>query len=438
MAAGEEGVIDVERAAPRWHNASACVLADAAVQRHNSMTTENPPLPAGFTAGATFCGLRKDPGHPDLGLLLAERPFPAAAVFTRNELCGAHITLCREHLARSGGLVRAILANAKNANCATGEQGVDDARALCHQLATRLGCDPTHVLMVSTGVIGARLPVDKIAAALPALVASARRDGFADFARAIMTTDTFAKVASTQAHGDDAEFRVVGCAKGAGMIHPDMATMLAFVLSDGRTSLEPHLVLRGVAERSFHRVTIDGDTSPNDTMILWTAQAHWARARGVELGAPIDPFGDAVLEVCQRLCRMIARDGEGATRLVTVQVRGAFSEAQAAHVGRTIATSPLVKTAIYGRDPNWGRILSAAGRAGARIDVAKARVWIGDAAVYADGVPHPEREARAHAHLADHEEVVIGVDLAVGPYEAEIWTCDFAPAYVSINADYRS
>ncbi len=402
------------------------------------MTSENHELPHGFRAGATFCGLRKDPAHPDLGLLVADRPYPAAAVFTRNELCGAHITLCREQLSHSGGAVRAILVNAKNANCATGDQGIDDARHLCHRVATHLGCDPMHVLMVSTGVIGARLPVDKIAAALPALVQSVRQDGFADFARAIMTTDTFPKVAHAVAQGDDAPFRVIGCAKGAGMIHPNMATMLAFVLTDGRTSLAPHLLLRGIADRSFHRVTIDGDTSPNDTLILWSSEAIWARARGIQAGTPNDPFGDAVLSVSQRLCKLIARDGEGATRLVTVQVRGAFSEAQAAHVGRVIATSPLVKTAIYGRDPNWGRILSAAGRAEARIDVQKARVWIGDADVYRDGVPHPENEPRAHAHMQDNEEIVIGIDLAVGPYQADVWTCDFGPDYVSINADYRS
>lgn len=401
-------------------------------------TSAKPDLPHGFGAGATSCGLRADRSHPDLGLLVADQPVPAAALFTRNELCGAHVTLCREHLELGGGLVRAILVNAKNANCATGSQGIDDARYLCHKAAAHLGCDPTHVLMLSTGVIGARLPVDKIEAALPALVADVRRDGFADFARAIMTTDTHAKVAQARGRGDEVDFGVVGCAKGAGMIHPDMATMLAFLLTDARSTLAPHLVLRGIAERSFHRLTIDGDTSPNDTMILWSSQAVWARATGIAEGQPHDPLGDAVLAVSQSLCKMIARDGEGATRLVTVQVRGAVSEAEAARVGRTIATSPLVKTAIYGRDPNWGRILSAAGRAGARIDVGKARVWIGDADVYRDGTPHPEHEPRAHAHMRDHEEIVIGIDLAVGPYEADVWTCDFAPEYVSINADYRS
>jgi len=402
------------------------------------MTSENLELPRGFRAAAVSCGLRQDRSHPDLGLLVADRPLPAWALFTRNELCGAHVTLCREHLAESGGLVRAVLVNAKNANCATGTAGIDDARRLCQRLAEHLGCEPAHVLMVSTGVIGARLPVAKIEAALPSLVADLRRDGFGAFARAIMTTDTFAKTARTAARGDDSDFTVVGCAKGAGMIHPDLATMLAFLLTDAHGTLDPHLVLRGVAEQSFHRLTVDGDTSPNDTVILWSSQAVWARAKGAGTSATCDPFGQAVLEVSQDLCKQIARDGEGASRLVTVQVRGAFSETEAARVGRTIATSPLVKTAVYGRDPNWGRILSAAGRAGARLDVGRARVWIGDADVYRDGAPHPENEARAHAHLAQQTEVVLGIDLAVGPFAADVWTCDMSPDYVAINADYRS
>ncbi|HLU39865.1 MAG TPA: bifunctional glutamate N-acetyltransferase/amino-acid acetyltransferase ArgJ [Planctomycetota bacterium] len=403
------------------------------------MTSENDPLPRGFRAGAAWCGLRKDPAHPDLGLLIADRPLPAAAVFTRNELCGAHVTLCREQLALGGGLVRAVLVNAKNANCATGTQGVDDARHLCHRLAALLGCDPAHVLMVSTGVIGARLPVDRIEGALPTLVGSVRPDGFADFARAIMTTDTFAKTARTKGPGSTGPFHVAGCAKGAGMIHPDMATMLAFLLTDARANLDLHLVLRGAVERTFHRVTVDGDTSPNDTVLLWTSEEVPVAAPAGAAGSPAaDPFGTAVAEVSRQLCRMIARDGEGATRLVTVQVRGAASESEAARVGRTIATSPLVKTAVYGRDPNWGRILSAAGRSGARIDIARARVWIGPVDVYRDGVPHPEHEPAAHAHLAEQEEVVLGVDLAVGPFEADVWTCDLGPDYVAINADYRS
>ncbi|MEZ5964975.1 MAG: bifunctional glutamate N-acetyltransferase/amino-acid acetyltransferase ArgJ [Planctomycetota bacterium] len=403
-----------------------------------NLNNDTLPMPHGFAAGTTWCGLRPDPSHPDLGLLVADRPYPAAALFTRNELCGAHVTLCREHLAESGGLVRAVLVNAKNANCATGTQGVDDARHLCRLVAEHLDCVPAQVLMVSTGVIGARLPVDKIEAALPDLYRSVHRDGFVDFARAIMTTDTYAKTARLQASGDGDDFSVVGCAKGAGMIHPNMATMLAFLLTDARSTLATNLVLRGVAERSFHCLTIDGDTSPNDTVILWSSQAVWARAQDLGTATPHDPLGHAVLKVSRDLCKMIARDGEGATRLVTVEVRGAFSESDAVHAGRTIATSPLVKTAVYGRDPNWGRILSAAGRAGVRIDTARARVWIGDADVYRDGAPHPENEPRAHAHMRDHAEIVLGVDLGVGPFSADVWTCDFSPEYVTINADYRS
>jgi glutamate N-acetyltransferase/amino-acid N-acetyltransferase len=389
--------------------------------------SENLLLPRGFRAASVIASIKpKNTTKPDLSLLVADEAGPAHALFTRNQLVGAHVHVCREHLARSGGKVRAVLVNAGNANCATGQQGIDDAKGIIAEVARRIGCPEEQVLFMSTGVIGARLPVDRVLAALPGLVERLSPGGLPDFSRAIMTTDTFPKARTVEGEG----FRVSGTAKGAGMIHPDMATMLGFLVTDAAGLGAPVDLLRRVADRSFHRVTVDGDTSPNDTLLLWSS--------GKGAAAAVAPVERACTEIAQALSRMIARDGEGATRLVTVQVRGARTEAEATHVGRVIATSPLVKTAVHGRDPNWGRILAAAGRAGVPVDVARARVWIGTADVYADGRPQPQHEAAAHQHMKDNEEVLLGVDLATGGAGADVWTCDFSAEYVSVNADYRS
>lgn len=384
-------------------------------------------LPIGFRAAGLHCGLKKA-GQLDLGLLLADAPVTAAAIYTRNLLVGAHVHVCRDHLARSGGLVRAVLVNARNANCATGQKGIDDARACCSELARRIGCPTEQVLMLSTGPIGAPLPTERIVNHLDPLLAAAGRDGGMPFARAIMTTDTYPKVLTRAASRTTA----TGFAKGSGMIHPDMATMLGFLLTDAAVESSSCAdLLREVADRSFHRVTIDGDTSPNDTLVLLAS----GRAPGHDERAAV---AATLTDLSQALARHIAADGEGATRLVTVAVRGAADERQATTVGRVIATSPLVKTAIAGRDPNWGRILSAAGRAGVPFDATAARVWVGKAEVYTRGVPHPEREALAHRHLVDEVDIEIGVDLATGTASADVWTCDLTKDYVQINADYRS
>lgn len=387
-------------------------------------TPDHVALPAGFRAGGLHCGLKKNQQF-DLGLLLADQPVAAAAIYTQNQLVGAHIPVCRDHLRRSGGLVRAVLVNARNANCATGEQGIEDARTCCRELAHRIGCPTEQVLMASTGPIGAPLPKERILQHLDALLARTSRDGAMDFARAIMTTDTYPKAVHAAAAGHAA----TGFCKGSGMIHPNMATMLGFLLTDGRIAdgAATEAMLRRVADRSFHRTTVDGDTSPNDTLVLL------ASGKG---GA--DGLEATVTGMSQQLARMLAADGEGATRLCTIEVRGARSEAEATHVGRVIATSPLVKTAVAGRDPNWGRILSAAGRAGVAFPAEKARVWVGAADVYSDGKPHPENEPEAHRHLVGDVQITLGVDLAVGSASADVWTCDFTKDYVQINADYRS
>jgi len=382
------------------------------------------PLPVGFRATGLHCGLKKN-GQPDLGILLADKPVRAAAIYTKNRLVGAHVHVCREHLARSGGLVRAVLVNARNANCATGEPGIADARTCCRELAHRLGCPTEQVLMASTGPIGAPLPTARILDHLDALVAHASTDGAMAFAKAIMTTDTYPKARNATSVGHAA----TGFAKGSGMIHPDMATMLGFLLTDGAIAdaEAASAMLRRVADRSFHRVTIDGDTSPNDTLLLL--------AGGSQQGTDLER---TLTSIAQDLARTIAADGEGASRLCTIEVRGARNEAEATLVGRVIATSPLVKTAVAGRDPNWGRILSAAGRAGVPFPADRARVWIGAADVYSGGRPHPEHEPTAHHHLVHEPLVTLGIDLAMGDAGADVWTCDFTKDYVQINADYRS
>lgn len=389
-------------------------------------------LPKGFRAHGVRCGLKKTPDALDLGLLLSDRPAPASALFTRNRLNGAHIPVCRDHLARSGGFVRAVLVNAGNANCATGAAGIADARTLCASLAARIGCPTEQVLMVSTGVIGAPLPVARIEVALDALLEGSAPDGGARFAQAIMTTDTFPKARETVT----TEGRVTGFAKGAGMIHPDMATMLAFLLGDALPPGGRDLLAR-VADRSFHRATVDGDTSPNDTVLLWGRPLPTAQGAADE-GARSAVLEEALTAVAQDLARDLARDGEGATRMVTIRILGARTEREAAHVGRTIARSPLVKTAIAGRDPNWGRILSAACTAGVPVDPEHARLAIGGVEVYRDGSPLVQNEAAAHAHLVGSTEVEIALELGLGSATADVWTCDLTADYVDINAHYRS
>ena len=383
-------------------------------------------LPPGFRAAGLHCGLKKNQQF-DLGLLLADQPVEGAAIYTQNQLTGAHIHVCRDHLSRSNGLVRAVLVNARNANCATGLQGIEDARTCCRQLAERLRCPVEQVLMCSTGPIGAPLPTERITSHLDALLAKVSPDGAMDFARAIMTTDTYPKAITVRNDAGAA----TGFAKGSGMIHPNMATMLGFLLTDSRAgdARGTAAMLQRLADRSFHRVTIDGDTSPNDTLILLASGKVRADTAAVE--ANLTGLG-------QQLARRIAADGEGATRLMTIQVRGARTEAEATQVGRVIATSPLVKTAVAGLDPNWGRILSAAGRAGVPFPAERARVWVGPADVYSGGVPHPENEKEAHRHMVEQTEVLLGIDLASGKAQADVWTCDFTKDYVQINADYRT
>jgi glutamate N-acetyltransferase/amino-acid N-acetyltransferase len=340
----------------------------------------------------------------------------------------------REHLLATGGKVRAILANSGCANAATGSRGLEAARTCARLVAEALSCEREEVLVFSTGVIGAQLPVDRIEAAIPSLVAGLSPDRFADANRAIMTTDTTEKRAElTVALPGGRSCVVAGMAKGSGMIHPDLATMLGFLFTDGLTSSDQGVLLRAAVDGTFNCVTVDGDTSTNDSVLLWSSGRL-----AVPGGEPEAAFLRALEGVCESLAKQIARDGEGATKLVTVRVTGAGSRLDASRCAHVIATSPLVKTAVFGGDPNWGRILAAAGRADVFFDPERVSVGIGEVCLFdPETGPHAEREPAAHAHLAG-TEVVLWIDLGQGSGEARVFTCDFSPAYVRINADYRT
>ncbi len=376
----------------------------------------------------------KKPGRLDLGVLWCDVPATVAGVFTQNRVVAAPVLLCRERLER--GSARAVLVNSGNANACTGEPGLADARRLTEAAAAVLGVAPEAVFPCSTGVIGLPLPVARMEAALPGLPGALGEDP-EPLARAIMTTDQFPKVSHRGIDLGGREVRVLGIAKGAGMIRPDMATMLAFVATDapvGPAALQG--LLDRVVATTFNRITVDGDTSTNDTLLLL--------ASGLAGGEPLDgdPTGLAALEgavraVCRDLARAMVRDGEGATVLVDVRVTGAASPAAALQIARTVAESPLVKTALHGRDPNWGRIAGALGRSGA-YGGGPFHLAIGGVPVVRAGLGlGAEAEARAHRAMEAAEYEIL-VSLEEGEGEETVTTCDFTADYVRINADYRS
>ena len=395
-------------------------------------------LPRGFRFAATACGLKKT-GALDLAVLASDVPASAAAVFTQNLVVAAPVMLSKKHLELSGGRMRAVVVNAGNANCATGAQGEEASLRTVEETAKRLRVAPEEVFVCSTGVIGVQLPVEKILRALPSLTRNRRPSArsFAELSLAICTTDTRPKTAAAWFKMAGKRIHLVGCAKGAGMIHPNMATMLAFVLTDA--AISPALLqktLNGVTRRTFNSVTVDGDTSTNDTLLVL--------ANG-EAGAPIVQKGSkahrafiaALEEVCQSLALQIVADGEGAQRVIEIEVRHAQSEAGARRIAETIATSPLVKTAFAGGDPNWGRVFAAAGRAGVKFDPMLVDIKMAGIPVLRRGQPLGFNErAASNKLLAEHVPLV--VDLHAGDASARYWTCDFTAEYVRINASYRT
>jgi glutamate N-acetyltransferase/amino-acid N-acetyltransferase len=393
-------------------------------------------LAPGFTSAVAACGLRSS-GAPDLLMIWSAIPCAASAVFTTNRVQAAPVVLDRETLAGSRGRIRAVIANAGCANAVTGERGMDDARAMAGLAAKAVGCEADQVLVLSTGVIGVFLDMEKVSRGLEAMAAAGTYATGADAARAILTTDTVPKIATAEVPLAFGKVRISGFAKGSGMIHPDMATMLAVITTDAR--IEPvrlDRALRTAVKRSFNRISVDGDMSTNDTVL---ALASGVSGTGVG-DAGEAAFTAALTEVCTSLARQIARDGEGATRLVEIKITGGESEAQAHRVGDAIACSALVKTAIHGNDPNWGRILAAAGYSGEKVDPARVRLWFGegDAVQLLDrGLPTPFDRAKASALLAQ-DPAMIRLDLGLGNASATLWTCDFSAEYVRINAEYTT
>src|SRR5499427_1805138 len=403
--------------------------------------TQAPPesaLPKGFRFAATACGLKKT-GALDLAILSSDVPASAAAVFTQNLVVAAPVTLSKKHLAASKGRMRAVVVNAGNANCATGTQGDLASLRTVEETSKRLGLPPQEVFVCSTGVIGVQLPVEKIQRALPMLALNRRASArsFAELSLAICTTDTRPKTASASFRMSGKRIHLVGCAKGAGMIHPNMATTLAFVATDA--SIAPGLLqrtLRDVISRSFNAISIDGDTSTNDTLLVFANGA--AGAPAIRSGSTAHrAFSRALEAVCSSLALQIVADGEGAQRVIEIEVRGAKREADARRIGQTIATSPLVKTAFAGGDPNWGRVFAAAGRAGVKFDPGRVDIHMAGIPVLRRGQPLPFNERAASNRLLE-ENVHILLDLHAGRASARYWTCDFTAEYVRINASYRT
>ncbi len=404
----------------------------------------NPPLPPtqiphGFTFAATHCGLKRT--RLDLGILVSETPAVAAAVFTTNQVVGAPVIISRAHLKQSRRKMRGVIVNSGNANCCTGREGLAAAEATTRKLARELGgLDPSQILVCSTGVIGAPLRVEKILAAVPELVRErgAEAGAFEDFARSIMTTDTRPKWAAARCRIGGKQVRVLGCAKGSGMIQPNMATMLAFLATDA--AISPALLaraLKAVVGPTFNSITVDGDTSTDDTLALLANGQSGARKIASAESADYKKFLAALLDVCKSLALAIVEDGEGAQRVMEIEVRGAPSDRAAEQVARTIANSPLVKTAFAGADPNWGRILAAAGRAGVAFDFERPDIWIAGIAVCRRGREYPFSERAVHQKMLAKFVPVI-VDLRSGHGSACMWTCDFTSEYVRINASYRT
>ena len=389
----------------------------------------------GFRAAGVRCGIKRR--GLDLMLIESEVPAAAAGVFTRSTVVGAPVVVSRQRVRR--GRARAIVANSGCSNVAMGARGLADARAMTAAVARALGCAPADVLVASTGVIGQPLPLERIERGIPRAVRALRRDGLRDAARAIMTTDTVPKHAALRLRIDGRTVTLAGIAKGAGMIEPNVATMLSFLLTDA--AVAPALLrrlLRQAADASFNRVTIDGEGSTSDTVLLLANGRAGNRLLSDAASAGARRLAGALGELCGELARAIARDGEGATRLVTVRVEGARSAAEAERAARRIANSLLVKTALFGGDPNWGRILQTIGAGRVAIRLPRAEVRLGGVPVFRAGASTgPAARARAGRALRGRE-VEVAVALGAGRHAASLWTCDLSYDYVRINAEYTT
>ena len=410
--------------------------------------TVNLPLPQksdlkpikGFEIGIAQAGIKK-PNRKDLLVMTLVPGSQVAGVFTLNRFCAAPVQVCREHLAQEGrhGEIRALVVNTGNANAGTGEQGMKHALETCTALAMDLKLKPEQILPFSTGVILEPLPIGKIISALPAAVANLGEDNWLDAAEAIMTTDTQPKASSVTVQTPQGLVTMTGICKGAGMIHPNMATMLGFIATD--VGFAPGLLTgltREVADQSFNAITIDGDTSTNDSFIMMaTGQSS------VKIQSTQDPsyatVRDALIALARKLAQMIVRDGEGATKFMTIEVVGGKTSEECRLVAKAVAHSPLVKTAFFASDPNLGRILAAIGYAGITdLNVEKVQMWLGDVWVAKDGGRNPSYQESDGQRVMEASEITIKIDLGRGTASQTLWTCDLSHDYVSINADYRS
>ncbi|MGA3126328.1 MAG: bifunctional glutamate N-acetyltransferase/amino-acid acetyltransferase ArgJ [Candidatus Korobacteraceae bacterium] len=393
-------------------------------------------LPMGFRWSATKAGIKAS-GRSDVALAEAPLGASAAAMFTRNRVAAAPLKVGREHLRKSKGRVRAVLVNAGNANCATGAPGVLAAEQSCAALGAALEAAPQFIIPSSTGIIGVPLPVEKLIAAIPLVVAGRGEgaDSLKAFATAIMTTDTRMKMASTEFAAGRKKVRVAGVCKGSGMIHPNMATMLVYLFTD--LDAEPKQLqgaLRTAVDTTLHAISVDGDTSTNDTVLLLASAASKVKLSD---GGVANKFAEALRGVCASLAEQIVRDGEGAQHLVRLLIAGAKSVKEARTIACSIANSPLVKTAWAGCDPNWGRILSSVGKSGIAVDPAKIEIYFGPQQVCRKGTAHPFDEKQAHEYLKQ-AEYEIRVELGRGKSSLEFLTCDLSEEYVHINADYST
>lgn len=391
-------------------------------------------VPLGFRFSASTAGIKAS-GSPDMAFAEAVQGATAAAMFTTNRVSAAPLQVGKKHLAKTGGRVRAVVVNSGNANCATGSEGIRAAEKVCRAVADKLGCKTEEVFPASTGVIGVPLPVDKLTKAIPALIQLRGNDpeSAGKFARAIMTTDTRRKTATARVRIGKKDVTVLGMAKGAGMIHPRLATMLVYLFTDVEApAKELQAALRTSVSTTLNRISVDGDTSTNDTVLLLASGAS-----GVRLKDGRKEFQQALHEVCASLARQIISDAEGVTHVVSLTIEKARSEDDAEQVARAIANSPLVKTAWAGSDPNWGRVLAAVGYSGVAIDPDKVDIWFGPHQLCKRGVRANFDEKKVHAYLQD-SVIDVRVALNQGKHTATFWTCDLTAEYVHINADYTT
>jgi len=389
--------------------------------------------PRGYRTAGVSAGIKAN-GGLDLALLVSETPATAAAVFTLNRAQAAPVLISKEHLARSGGVARAVIVNSGCANACTGDAGLQAAREMASETARLAECAVEQVLVASTGVIGVALPMDKLRAGIPVAFGALGTDQGPAAARAIMTTDPFPKEAAATADIGGRTVTIGGMAKGSGMIEPMMATMLGFVTTDA--AVPPALLDRALREAvndTFNAITVDGECSTNDCVILL---ANGASGASVD-ETTYDQFVHALKTVCLTLALGIVRGGEGATKVVTVTVTGAASDEEARRAAKAIANSPLVKTAVHGGDPNWGRLIAVAGRAGVAFELSRAAVMIGSTVLFKDGRPYDEAAPQAAAYLKGRD-ISLSVNLGAGRASSTVWTCDLSAEYVKINADYRT